>query len=214
MACFSILLTLAMHMMQDEDVFMAGGDDEMGMDGGQQHSHHQKQSQFQRPKPEKIERKDAKPSHGLSDGSTRASSTIVLQPGSEFLRIGWATEETPHLVPHCIARLWKSGWPANSDLVESEDVADRDAELENVERGMKRWSAPTRKDDDGSSAGAEEEVSRLCIENHKLQHQQHCSFASCWHASTRSLTLESTLADIHSTTWRYIQDVRYRRKRR
>jgi hypothetical protein len=150
--------------MQDEDVFMAGGDDEMGMDAGQQqHFHQPKQSQFQRPKLEKIERKDLKPSHGLLDGSTRASSTIVLQPGSEFLRIGWATEETPHLVPHCIARLWKSGWPVNSDLVESEDVADREAELENVERGMKRWSAPTRKDDNGSSAGAEEEVSRLCI---------------------------------------------------
>ena len=135
-----------------------GGDDETMMDIGQpQQLQQPKLSQVQRPKT--VERKDIKQSHNLLDGSTRASSTIVIQPGSEFLRIGWATEETPHLVPHCIARLWKSGWPANSDIVEDQDLAERERELENVERGMKRWSAPTRKDESGNSAGAEEEVS-------------------------------------------------------
>lgn len=102
------------------------------------------------------ENKLHKPLH-LTDASTRAASVIVLQPGSKNLRIGWANEDAPQLVPHCIARLWHSGFPSD-EREEIVNVEVREKELAEVERGMKRWSAPTQKLGKGGAGGDEEEV--------------------------------------------------------
>ena len=73
--------------------------------------------------------------------------TIVIQPGSDNLRIGRATDPSPTVIPHCIARLWKNGRsdsPANAERTRpptEAELRDRDKELVEVERGMKRWIA-------------------------------------------------------------------------
>ena len=53
---------------------------------------------------------DAAPARDvIADARTRASLTMVIQPGTEYLRIGRATDPAPTIIPHCIARLWKNG---------------------------------------------------------------------------------------------------------
>ena len=111
---------------------------------------------------------DAAPARDIvADARTRASLTIVIQPGSDNLRIGRATDPSPTVIPHCIARLWKNGRsdsPANAERTRpptEAELRDRDKELVEVERGMKRWNAPTRKAGSGPGDAAEEEIAEL-----------------------------------------------------
>ena len=49
--------------------------------------------------------------------------TIVLQPGSSYLRIGLATDPNPHLTRHIIAyKLWKK--PHDSSTSSADNVND------------------------------------------------------------------------------------------
>ena len=102
----------------------------------------------------------------IADARTRASLTIVIQPGTDYLRIGRATDPVPTVIPHCIARLWKKSGPEmiklsldRNKLASENDLRERDKEVQEVERGLKRWSAPTRKAGGGSGDATEEEVS-------------------------------------------------------
>ena len=103
----------------------------------------------------------------VADARTRATLTMVIQPGTEYLRIGRATDTQPTIIPHCIARFWKNGQEqANilSDrnrLPHDSEIKERERELTEVERGMKRWSAPTRKAGGGSGDAAEEEITEI-----------------------------------------------------
>ncbi len=111
---------------------------------------------------------DAAPARDIiADARTRASLTIVIQPGTDNLRIGRATDPSPTIIPHCIARLWKNGRdaiPVNAERTRpptESELRDRDKELVEVERGMKRWNAPTRKAGSGPGDAAEEEITEL-----------------------------------------------------
>ena len=49
---------------------------------------------------------------GASESAPR--NTIVLQPGSSYLRIGLATDPNPHLMRHIIAYKLKAAPPADN----------------------------------------------------------------------------------------------------
>ncbi|KAJ1493185.1 actin-domain-containing protein, partial [Baffinella frigidus] len=106
------------------------------------------------------------PRDTLADARARAAMTVVIQPGSSVLRIGRASDPSPCIVPHVIARLCTGAAAeeaATRKIPETEgDVAERQREIAEVERGMKRWSGPTRGPTKGGagnpSLGVEEEV--------------------------------------------------------
>jgi hypothetical protein len=103
----------------------------------------------------------------VADARTRASLTMVIQPGTDYLRIGRATDTQPTIIPHCIARLWKNRQEQSNIINDrnrpphESELRDREKELTEVERGMKRWSAPTRKAGGGSGDAAEEEITEI-----------------------------------------------------
>jgi actin-related protein 8 len=86
-----------------------------------------------------------------------------MQPGSNVLRIGRATDAEPTLVPHVLARLVKG---EDSSVRKFEDTAagekERERELLEVQRGLQRFSGPSRKSVSASGGAAvdtvEEEV--------------------------------------------------------
>ena len=96
------------------------------------------------------------------------ASTIVLQPGSYSLRIGRATDDVPTLVPHVLARLFKSEDPSapKPDDPAASDK-ERERELLEVQRGLQRFAGPSRKSAT-SSAGGMGIVFRYSSEPHTL----------------------------------------------
>lgn len=80
----------------------------------------------------------------MADSRTRAQYTIVIQPGSDMLRVGRATDSEPTLVPHAIAKLWKDGYRPTSSVLElslndEAEVRERQKEVAEVA------APPTRK---------------------------------------------------------------------
>lgn len=92
---------------------------------------------------------------------TRKQSTIVIQPGSDVLRVGWAGDEAPKVVPHCLARLQHGpvAPPPEEKVATLGSERERERELGDAERSVKKWSGPTQKRSiAGSSEVVEEEV--------------------------------------------------------
>eukprot|EP00960_Hanusia_phi_P014613 431798-Hanusia_phi.AAC.1 len=94
-----------------------------------------------------------------AEAKKRISNTIVLQPGTDNLRIGRATDESPMVVPHCIARLLFPDAEDPADCLVPPVSSDRNWQQEKqreaveVERSLKRWSGPTRKTSTGLTRG-------------------------------------------------------------
>ena len=99
----------------------------------------------------------------MQDARTRVLNSIVMQPGSNVLRIGRATDAEPTLVPHVLARLVRG---EDTSVRKFEDSAagekERERELLEVQRGLQRFSGPSRKSVSASGGAAvdtvEEEV--------------------------------------------------------
>jgi actin-related protein 8 len=136
---------------------MMGG----GEAGGDHHKQQQQQQQNQghqqgKGEEETFVRKDVRP-QWPPEQETRKQSTIVIQPGSEYLRIGWAGDEAPRVVPHCLARLYRGDMeePASSA---PERERERERELADVERTVRKWSGPTQKRSGLGGETVEEEI--------------------------------------------------------
>jgi hypothetical protein len=80
------------------------------------------------------------------DPRVRVANTIVLQPGSHSLRIGRATDESPTLVPHLLARLVKGDVRSAARPREDSAAAEkeRERELAEVTRSLQRFTGATR----------------------------------------------------------------------
>ena len=100
----------------------------------------------------------------LQDPRTRVERTIILQPGSNSLRIGRATDDAPTLVPHVLARLYKGDAPSGAEHLPGDLPAiekDRERELLEVQRALQRSAGPARKSASSGSLSAdtiEEEI--------------------------------------------------------
>ena len=86
------------------------------------------------------------------DQATRVERSVVLQPGSRSLRIGRGTDAEPTLVPHVLARLVR-GLDAGAAAASAQEhwqvspaqEKDKERELLEVQRGLQRFSGPSRK---------------------------------------------------------------------